>query len=637
VLSTELDGQKYFAFRDSSNYYHFYEYDGSSWSQNTPAGAWLNMHYLTELGGQKYFAFRDSSNTYFYEYDGSSWSQNTPAGVWGHIRYLTELGGQKYFAFLDSSNYYHFYEYDGSSWTDLTPAGTWRGISYLTELGGETYFAFQDSSFNTYVYTYSLPDLVIRKSVTPSSAAPGDTITYTLTFSNAGLGAASGVVITDSIPVSVTNTSLTSRGVPLTLQPGSRYVWNVADLAQGEGGLITITGVLSEPLAAGLFTNTATIIFPSAEQVTANNIDRQSLTVSNLPPVADDDSYTTNEDITLTTPTGTGVLNGDSDPNGSPLTAMLDSDVVTGTLELDSSGAFTYTPLLNWSGSVTFTYHAHDGSLVSNMAVVTLTVDAVNDPPTAANDAYSTGEDLTLTVSEPGLLANDSDPEEDPLTAVLDSDVATGTLDLDSSGAFTYTPLLNWSGSVTFTYHAHDGSLVSNMAVVTLTVDTASAYLPLILRNVSNQPDLIILPGSLAAATDKVSLTIQNTGSGPVTDAFWVDVYFNPDQVPTVNQPWDTIAPAGAFWGVTQPLASGESLVLTTGGPYYAGGSPTFPAGATVYAYVDSINYDTTYGNVLESEKTNNLGGPVTSTQGQAQAAAGEGQPIPASEQLPGR
>lgn len=54
-------------------------------------------------------------------------------------------------------------------------------------------------------------------------------------------------------------------------------------------------------------------------------------------------------------------------------------------------------------------------------------------------------------------------------------------------------------------------------------------------------------------------------------------------------------------------------MTLTVGGPYYVGRSSTFPAGAKVYAYVDSINYATSYGNVQESNEANNVLGPVNS------------------------
>ncbi len=87
--------------------------------------------------------------------------------------------------------------------------------------------------------------------------------------------------------------------------------------------------------------------------------------------------------------------------------------------------------------------------------------------------------------------------------------------------------------------------------------------------------------------------------------------------------------------GVTASLEPGESLTLTIGGPYYAGGSSSFPAGMQVYAYADSINYATSYGNVKESNEGNNVFGPVVSTAASAAVSAVEAEATP--EGLPGR
>jgi len=105
----------------------------------------------------------------------------------------------------------------------------------------------------------SAQDAVITKDVTPESAVPGQSITYTLVFSNAGGALATGVVITDSIPISVTGTSVLNSGAAITQVGGVDYAWQVADLAPGAGGMITITGVPSANLTYALLDNTATI------------------------------------------------------------------------------------------------------------------------------------------------------------------------------------------------------------------------------------------------------------------------------------------------------------------------------------------------------------------------------------------
>jgi VCBS repeat-containing protein len=73
-------------------------------------------------------------------------------------------------------------------------------------------------------------------------------------------------------------------------------------------------------------------------------------------------------------------------------------------------------------------------------------------------------------VAAPGVLGNDSDPDGNPLTAVLGSGPSHGTLTLNANGSFTYTPAANYNGSDSFTYRASDGTLTSNLATVTLAI-----------------------------------------------------------------------------------------------------------------------------------------------------------------------
>src|SRR5439155_11708602 len=98
-----------------------------------------------------------------------------------------------------------------------------------------------------------------------------------------------------------------------------------------------------------------------------------------------------------------------------------------------------------------------------------------NDAPVATDDSYATAEDTPLTVAAAtGVLANDTDVDGDPLTAVLATAPAKGTLALHANGSFTYTPNANVNGSDTFTYHASDGTLTSALATVTIKIGRAS-------------------------------------------------------------------------------------------------------------------------------------------------------------------
>src|SRR5207244_1217622 len=102
-----------------------------------------------------------------------------------------------------------------------------------------------------------------------------------------------------------------------------------------------------------------------------------------------------------------------------------------GTLTLNSNGSFSYSPDANYNGPDSFTYKANDGSLDSNTATVSITVNAVNDAPLVVNDNYSTNEDTTLTLAPPGVLGNDTDVEANTLTAILVAGPTHGTLTLN--------------------------------------------------------------------------------------------------------------------------------------------------------------------------------------------------------------
>src|SRR6266581_4068614 len=98
---------------------------------------------------------------------------------------------------------------------------------------------------------------------------------------------------------------------------------------------------------------------------------------------------------------------------------------------------------------------------------------AQNKPPVANNDSYSVNANTTLSVPAPGVLANDTDQNGDPLTAVLNNGVIHGTLQLSTNGSFTFTPASNFTGTDSFLYKANDGKTNSGLATVSITVNAA--------------------------------------------------------------------------------------------------------------------------------------------------------------------
>jgi VCBS repeat-containing protein len=189
--------------------------------------------------------------------------------------------------------------------------------------------------------------------------------------------------------------------------------------------------------------------------------------------VASGESYGTDEDLPLTV-AASGVLGNDTDADpGDSLRAELVSEPTHGTLTLDADGSFTYLPAADYHGPDSFPYRAHDEHGATSATVsVTLTVNPLSDAPTAGDDAYTTTEDTSLTVSAPGVLGSDDDADGDDLGAVLVSGPTHGTLTLDADGSFDYAPAPDYHGPDSFTYRARDGhGAESAVATVALTVD----------------------------------------------------------------------------------------------------------------------------------------------------------------------
>ena len=165
----------------------------------------------------------------------------------------------------------------------------------------------------------------------------------------------------------------------------------------------------------------------------------------------------------------------DTDVEGSALTAVLDAGPSNGTLSLNANGTFTYTPNANFNGSDFFTYHANDGIGNSNIATVTITINPVNDVPTASNDIVSTIEDTPVGIN---ILANDSDVEAgiDLGSIVIIVPPVHGTITINNTtGVVTYTPDANYQGSDSFTYSFEDvDNAVSNSGSVSLTITPAN-------------------------------------------------------------------------------------------------------------------------------------------------------------------
>jgi hypothetical protein len=99
-------------------------------------------------------------------------------------------------------------------------------------------------------------------------------------------------------------------------------------------------------------------------------------------------------------------------------------------------------------------------------ATLTITISPVNDAPIVRSESLRLAANDMIAVD---VLANDSDPDGDSMTASLVSGPSSGTLDFNSDGSFVYTPSASFFGSISFTYQVSAGGQ-TDTATVTIIV-----------------------------------------------------------------------------------------------------------------------------------------------------------------------
>ena len=361
--------------------------------------------------------------------------------------------------------------------------------------------------------------------------APAFTGTETFTYRARDAGAESNqatvtiTVVGNAPPVANDDIATTPEDTPVDVDV-------VANDTDADGDTLALTAV-TQPIPAN---GTVTIVGGKARVVPNANFNGSitfgytvsdghggedtgtvvvTVTPVNDAPVAQDQSVETAED------TSKSITLGSTDVDGGAPTFTIVAGPTHGTLS--GSGANrTYTPVANYNGPDSFTFRVNDGTADSNVATVSITVTPVNDAPSAANDSYTVTGGTTLTVAAPGVLANDSDLEG-PVTAVLATGTANGTLALAANGSFTYTPNAGFSGTDTFTYRARDAAgAESAPATVTITVigggNPPTPGTPCTIRGTSQADVLTGTPGDDVICGESGNDTIDGLGGNDLID-----------------------------------------------------------------------------------------------------------------------
>ncbi len=207
-------------------------------------------------------------------------------------------------------------------------------------------------------------------------------------------------------------------------------------------------------------------------------------------------------DVSIPTAQGFDDIDGDDltfSASGLPPALSIDPDtgLITGTLASDSS--------VNGPFVVTVTATDPSGESVSTTFVYSIQ----NIPPIAVDDTATTPEDTPVNVA---VLANDSDPDGDPLTITAASS-QDGTVVVNADGTLTFTPAENFNGEALVTYTVSDGQ--GGVATATLTVDVVA---------VNDAPESLPIPDVTNEDNQSVSVDTSSFFSDLDGDTLTFDV-----------------------------------------------------------------------------------------------------------------
>jgi endonuclease G len=274
-----------------------------------------------------------------------------------------------------------------------------------------------------------------------------------------------------------------------------------------------------------------------------SNVSTVNITVTevNSDPIAANDSKETAEDSTLNFSSSDLTSNDSAGTNEGIQTLTVDSVVSTpnthGNIGL-SSGNITYTPDANYNGPASFDYQVCDNGTTNgapdpkcSIGTVNVTVNPVNDGPTADSQSVNTDANTALAIT---LTGSDLETATGSLTFTVTTGPSHGVLSGTGPNR-TYTPAVNYSGPDSFTFTVTDSGdgtsapLTTSPATVSISVnDTVGPYLTssVAMTSISSPNSNLFNVGLSATATDN--------GGGPVTITVTV-VGDENDETPTID------------------------------------------------------------------------------------------------------
>ncbi|GEM_PF-2084225 len=398
------------------------------------------------------------------------------------------------------------------------------------------------------------PDLIVGKDDGFSVVLPDQQFTYVITITNVGTQNATNVLITDTLPAHVVFASASDGGTQS--RPGI-VTWPVIpQVALDEVITRTLRVVADSALPAGVshITNTVTVGDDGTHGLDLNPADNTAIDVNAVGAMPD---------LVLDKTVDRAVIH----PQG-PL-------VYTVQVQNTGSQGATGVNIVDHLPPDTHFVNASDGGIESTPGVVTW-------PSITLNVGQQSVRTLTVQAA----------------ASLPEGHIFTNTATISDDGI-----------------NGEDPTPENNVDTASSRIKWPIIYLPLVLRNYSVGPDLIV--EDVNFGENHIAITIRNQGKLPVPapEGFWIDLYVNPSPAPTqVNQLWDPISPYGAAWGVDRdalPIPPNETYIIYLYDKFHKPAYTRLPAalraGDVIYVQVDSYNGATNYGVVLEDHEISGI------------------------------
>ncbi len=353
------------------------------------------------------------------------------------------------------------------------------------------------------------------------------------------------------------------------------------------GGNLTNRTVLATYSAYGLVgTNHIDLTYDTGDNATPAT----SLQVL-LEPTAVDDAYSVNEDTQLNV-AAPGVLGNDGELNGFTLSVISYTQPAHGSVNVNDDGSFTYLGETNYFGADSFTYTMTNGNARASTATVSLTINAVNDPPTlnAIGNLFTNEGSGTVVVDLTGITAGPANESSQTLSVSATSSnptlIPNPVLNYASpatTGTLQLTPAANQFGTATITVVVQDNGGVANGGV-----DSITNTFDVIIYAINVAPSFTI-GADQSVREDSGPQTVPNwatsISTGPTNESGQILTFHLDNNNNTLFAVQPTVSASGTLTYTPATNANGTATVtiyLQDNGGTANGGSDTSPTNTFV-------------------------------------------------------